>query len=96
MKPSDYYYCFDTGEKNFCITSKDFWNKKGALDADLLSIDCLPENFHNIMESCWEYYKVEACSNSSYRIADREDGELILQSAGFVFSKDMDEFINGR
>lgn len=89
MQPSDYLFCIDDtndpGNDVFCFTSKEYWDENDVLDDCLSEIDCLPPKFHNLMEAMWEYAG-----------ASTEEGKQNLLDAGFVFSSEMDSFINNR
>lgn len=89
MKPSNYYFCIDTTidsdpeYSNFCITSILYWDREAQLDDCLSTIDCLPKGFTNIMESCWEYK------------GTWKEGKQQLLYKGFIYSDDMNNYING-
>ena len=85
MKPSDFLFCVDYSDPDmaaFCLTSKEYWDENHVLDDCLGEIDCLPDGFANLMEASWEY-------DGSF-----EEGAQALSNAGFIFSSDMDRFIN--
>ena len=92
MKSSDFLFCVSEEDGSFCLTSKEYWEAEGVLDDCLAEIDCLPEGFHNLMEATWEYYDPS--------ITDL--GELVqvgkkkLLEAGFVWSEDMNQFLNSQ
>lgn len=91
MKASDYVFCVDTSHEEdgvaFCITSAAYFEENGCLcdgqeDADIDEV--LPPKFANLMEGSWEYY------GESW-----QEGKQKLLDAGFVYSDELDDFING-
>lgn len=87
MQPSDYLFCIDLSDPdypNFCLTSKEYWDERGTLDDCLDEVEGLPDGFSNSMEAMWEYYA-----------GSTEEGKQKLLDAGFVYSDEMDDFING-
>src|SRR5574338_876789 len=93
MKASDFVFCVDTAHAEdgdgvaFCVTSAAYFEENGCLcdgqeDSDIEEL--LPPNFHNLMEASWEY------SGGSW-----EEGKQKMLDAVFVYSDELDDFING-
>lgn len=58
---SDYYYSYSDlgeGQKAFWFVRKDFWNENHYIDDgyDEELVELLPDKFHELMESAFDYY----------------------------------------
>lgn len=92
MNPSDFLFCVEECEGSFCLTSKEYWEDEGHLDDCLSEIDCLPEGFANLMESTWEYYDPNITDPAKLV----QEGKRKLLEAGFVWSEEMNQYINSQ
>lgn len=95
MKPSDYLFCVDHANSTeesalFVFTPASHWNQFRCLDDSGEDIEGLPEDFMQLMESCYEYYNPTCLTGEAVIAAGLKE----LVNAGFVHSPDMSEWMN--
>lgn len=92
MSNSDWLFCVAEEDGSFCFTHKDYWEREGVLDDCLDEVPGLPDGFSNSMEAMWDYYNSNIIDDAK-RV---QEGKRLLLEAGFTWSEDMNQFINGQ